>query len=157
MAEGQIKWKQSDFLTLGRAVSNFNKTINKLKNEENKNYLPDVINYKNVKENITTRRELNRVLKSLREFKKEGQAELYENDVGEKMTVCERNQVQRNIQVGLRRLNKELKPLLNDPEHPLGSDEIDTLQARIKNLKKFQTSKGYDFKRLKERAYNIRA
>lgn len=155
MAEGRIRWKQSDYLALGRAVANFNKQVKKLETEENKNYLPELRDYSLVKENITTRRELNRVLKSLRKFKEEGQAELFENDAGQKMTVWEKNEIQRNIKVGLRRLNAELKQLKNNPEYPLGSDEIDELEARIKNLKKFNELKGYDFKRLRERAYNI--
>ena len=35
-------------------------------------YLPDIINYKEAKENITTRSELNRLINSLRRFNKEG-------------------------------------------------------------------------------------
>lgn len=119
MAEGRIRWKQSDYLTLGRAVANFNKQVKKLETEENKNYLPELCDYSLVKANITTRRELNRVLKSLRKFKEEGQAELFENDAGQKMTVWEKEAIQRNIKVGLRRLNAELKPLKNNPEYPL--------------------------------------
>ena len=64
----KIKWQQKDYVTLGKAVANFNKKINELNKEEKKLYLPDTITYKEVKENIVTRNELNRVIKSLKRF-----------------------------------------------------------------------------------------
>ena len=155
MAEGQINWKQTDYLSLGKAVATFNRTIKKLQTEENKNYLPEEVNYRELKENIYTRKELNRVINSLREFREEGQSDLYENDAGQQMTVWEKNQVQRNIEIGIKRLNRELRKWENNPEYPQETDEEVVLKHRIKNLKKFQSSKGYDFDILKERAFNI--
>lgn len=67
-AISKIKWQQKDYVTLGKAVANFNKKINELNKEEKKLYLPDTITYKEVKENIVTRNELNRVIKSLKRF-----------------------------------------------------------------------------------------
>ena len=64
----KIRWQQKDYVTLGKAVANFNKKINELNKEEKKLYLPDTINYKEIKENIVTRNELNRVIKSLKRF-----------------------------------------------------------------------------------------
>ena len=52
-----IKWKKSDFITLGKAVSDFNKTIKKLEKEESNLILPDVIDYKELKSDINTRKE----------------------------------------------------------------------------------------------------
>ena len=46
MAQSQIKWKQGDYVKLGKAVSEFNKKVNELRNEENKLYLPETIKYK---------------------------------------------------------------------------------------------------------------
>lgn len=67
-----IKWKRKDYLTLGRAISNFNKKINRLNAEEKKLYLPETIDYKEVKGKIYTRNELNRILNSLKRFSKAG-------------------------------------------------------------------------------------
>lgn len=64
----QIKWKQKDYLSLGRAVSQFNKKINELNKEEKKLYLPELKNYKDIKSKILTRNELNRVIRSLKSF-----------------------------------------------------------------------------------------
>lgn len=76
MANSQIKWKRGDYITLGKAVSNFNKKVRKLQTEENKLVLPEEIDYKTAKEDITTRRELNRFINSLRRFSKSGAEEI---------------------------------------------------------------------------------
>lgn len=73
----QIKWKKGDFITLGKAVSAFNKKINELQNNENKLYLPEFKDYNKIKQNINTRKELNRQINSMKEFLKEGAEELY--------------------------------------------------------------------------------
>lgn len=75
--QSKIRWKQGDYIKLGRAVADFNKKVNKLQAEENKLYLPNLIEYKEAKENITTRQELNRLVNSLRRFNREGAEELY--------------------------------------------------------------------------------
>lgn len=80
MAQSQIRWKRGDYIKLGRAVSDFNKRINELQQEENKLYLPTPLNYKNVKQDITTRQELNRMINSLRRFQAEDAGELYETE-----------------------------------------------------------------------------
>lgn len=36
MAESQIRWRRSDYVTLGKAVANFNRKINELNKEEKK-------------------------------------------------------------------------------------------------------------------------
>lgn len=154
MAEGQISWKNVDNLSLGKAVANFNRKINKIKTEENKLYLPEEINFKDIKQNILTRRELNRVIKNLRSFNKEGAEELYQNDAGEEMTRWEKNIIKDEISRGIRRLNKELRSI-DKTKYPFETDVELNLKQRINNLKKFENLKGFDFKVLKKRAFNI--
>lgn len=67
-----IKWRKQDYLSLGKAVSNFNKKINELNKEEKKLYLPETVSYKDIKSKIYTRNELNRIINSLKRFNKEG-------------------------------------------------------------------------------------
>lgn len=67
-----IKWRKQDYLSLGRAVSNFNKKINELQKEEKKLYLPETVSYKDIKSNIYTRNEFNRIMNSLKRFSKKG-------------------------------------------------------------------------------------
>ena len=40
MAVHKIKWKQSDYIKLGKAVSEYNKKLARLNNIEEKSYLP---------------------------------------------------------------------------------------------------------------------
>lgn len=75
MAESRIRWKQGDYITLGKAVANFNRKINKLNAEEKKLYLPDTLNYEEEKMLITTRRQLNNLVNSLKRFSIEGAEE----------------------------------------------------------------------------------
>lgn len=80
MAQSQIRWKRGDYITLGKSVALYNRTINEHRTLENSLYLPDNINYQDIKENITTRQELNRVIASLRRITYEDSLELYETD-----------------------------------------------------------------------------
>ena len=156
MADGQINWKQGDFVRLGRAVTQFNKKINKLQAEENKLYLPETISYTEAKENITTRRELNRLINSLRRFQKEGAEDIYTTQSGETMTKWERRELGIQSRIAQTRLQNELKTL-NEPTESgfsraqMGSMRVREINAQIKNLKNIESAVGYEFKRLRDR------
>lgn len=156
MADGRINWKQGDFVRLGRAVSQFNKKINKLQAEENKLYLPETINYAEAKENITTRRELNRLINSLRRFQREGAEDLYTTQSGEEITKWERRELGIQSRIAQTRLQNELKTL-NEPTESgfsraqMGSMRVREINAQIKNLKNIEGAVGYEFNRLHER------
>lgn len=158
--QGQIKWKQIDYLTLGRAVANFNKKRNMLEMEEIKSYLPDELNYKEVKQGITTRNELNRVLKSLRRFMVAGAEDLYVTQAGEEITKWERNELSIQSRIARRRLNEELKQL-NLPldtgfsRIQMGTQRENELKAQLKNLDTIETKRGYEFQRLSNRIKKI--
>lgn len=155
MAQSEIRWKRGDYIRLGRAVSDFNRKINKLQTEENKLYLPDTISYQNLKENITTRQELNRMVNSLRRFQREDATELYTTQAGEQITKWERREL--GIQTGIakRRLNRELSQL-NEPMESgysrvqMGSMRANQIQAQIRRLNKLENLKGSEFKNLKK-------
>lgn len=151
--QNKIRWKKQDYLTLGRAVASFNKKINELNVEEKKLYLPELQNYKEVKENITTRAELNRVINSLRRFSKVGAEELYITEAGEEITKWERRELGIMSRTAQRRLTMELKEL----EEPniqgisrvqMGSIRQREIEAEIKRLKEIEKKVGYDFERL---------
>ena len=160
MAQSQIRWKQGDYIRLGKAVSDFNKKINELQTEENKLYFPEKIDYKEAKENITTRSELNRIINSLRRFKREGAEELYTTEAGEQITRWERRELGIQSRIAQTRLRAELKELNKPLESgfsrvQMGSIRAREIEAQIKNLKQIENKKGYEFKRLKERIQNI--
>lgn len=111
MAESEIRWKRSDTAKLSRAVRDFNKKVRELKREENKLYLPEEIEYKDTKQNISTRRELNRIINSLKRFQREGAEELYITQSGAQMTLWERRELGIQSRIAVRRLNKEYAEL----------------------------------------------
>lgn len=113
--EYQIKWKKGDAIKLGKAVAEFNRKINELQTEENNLYLPNKINYAEEKENITTRKELNRRIESLKRFQKAGAEDLYITEAGEQLTKWERGELEKQKGIAERRLKKELASL-NTPK-----------------------------------------
>lgn len=152
----KIRWKQGDYVKLGKAVAEFNKKINKLNAEENKLYLPDTIEYKEAKENITTRKELNRMINSLKRFQREGAEELYTTQAGEDITKWERRELGIQARIAGTRLQRELKAL-NEPMESgfsraqMGSTRVREIEAQLRNLKQIETKSGYEFQRLRSR------
>ena len=152
----KIRWKQGDYVKLGKAVAEFNKKINKLNAEENKLYLPDTIDYKEAKENITTRAELNRMINSLKRFQREGAEELYTTQAGEDITKWERRELGIQSRIAETRLQRELKAL-NEPMESgfsraqMGSTRVREIEAQLRNLKQIETKSGYEFQRLRSR------
>lgn len=160
MAEARISWKRGDYISLGRAVSQFNKKINELQAEENKLYLPETINYKEAKENITTRKELNRLINSLRRFQREGAEDLYQTTAGESITKWERRELGIQSRIAQTRLRAELKNLEKPLESgysrvQMGSIRAREIEAQIRNLKQIENKTGYEFNRLKNRIMSM--
>lgn len=160
MADARINWKRGDYISLGRAVSNFNKKIRELKAEENKLYLPDEINYKEAKENITTRKELNRLVNSLRRFQRQGAEDLYTTQAGESITKWERRELGIQSRIAQTRLRAELKNLEKPLESgysrvQMGSIRAREIEAQIRNLKQIENKKGYEFNNLRQRIMSM--
>lgn len=155
--QSKIRWQRGDYITLGKAVSEFNKKINELQKDESKDYLPDTLEYKEVKENITSRKELNRVINSLRRFKKEGAEDLYKLESGQEITKWEMNEIRLQRNIAVRRLNQELEQL-NEPINgskfsriQMGSEEARKIESTLESIQKLESKKGFDFDRIKNR------
>ena len=159
MANSQIRWKKGDYISLGKAVSNFNKKIRRLETEENKNYFPEEINYKEVKEGIKTRKELNRFINSLKRFQQEDATELYITEAGQELTKWERNEISQRQRIATRRLNKELKELNEPLENSrfsrvqMGSFRAREIEKTVEGFKNIEKKTGSDFSRLKQRIF----
>lgn len=160
-----VKWqihkldgKNGDYIRLGKAVSNFNKKIRSLENEQNKLVLPDIVDYKDVKEGIQTRKELNRFINSLRRFQQDDASQIYETEAGEIITKWERQEIAQRQRIATRRLNKELKEL-NEPSIngfsrvQMGSIRAREIENTLKGFKNIEKKTGSDFTRLKERIF----
>lgn len=109
--ENKIRWQRGDAIKLGKAVADFNRKINRLQSEESKLYLPETLNYKQIKENITTRKELNRQVTSLKRFMKEGAEDIYTTKAGEQLTKWEKAELQKQSNIAKRRLRQDITKL----------------------------------------------
>lgn len=131
---------RGDYISLGKAVAKFNRTINELKTEENKTYLPNEIEYKELKKNIVVRSDLDRYVKNLRSFDKEN-SDIYLTEAGEKITSWEREFIKEQSNIALRRMNRQLKQV-----NKYDKDTIEELKSTIKNVKEFEQKTKGDFK-----------
>ena len=156
MAEYNIKWKKGDYISLGKAVSQFNKKINQLNVQEKKLYLPELKNYEDVKSNIHSRNELNRILRSLKSFSKEGAEDLVKiNNV--EITKWQQNELKtlsRNAERNLKFDLQEMNLPVNHGKYSkaqMGYKEYEEILSKIRNIKNLEINTKGDFTRLKER------
>ena len=155
-----IRWKQSDYMQLGKAVKQFNRKILELETDENQAFLPDMQNYKEMKESIKTRQELNRYIKSLNRFKKESSQKIIELESGERLTVWEQREIQKMANRALTQVNKEIAEQEKPTESgyslaQMGSLEVNRLKKQAENIKGWQSKTQLSFRRNIESIKNL--
>lgn len=158
MAGNLIRWKRGDYVKLSRAVSNFNKRINELKSMEDKelSYLPDLKDYKSIKENIYSRSELNRIIKSLKDVSKEKALDLYTTDSGVDLTRWEATEIKKAQRRALKSVNLEIQKIEEGrPSIGMGDERLRELEATRKSIENIDKKQGYEFKRTKERIMEL--
>lgn len=148
----KIRWSRSDYVRLGKAVSEFNKKVNQLQSEQDSLYLPEVQTYKEVKQDITTRSELNRYINSLKRFSREGAEDIVTLQSGEKISAWELKELKILRKSATRRINQELKEVTrqisSDQSHVIWNDLENkklTLEGTLKNMQELETKKGASF------------
>lgn len=149
-----ISWKKGDYIKLGKAIKDFNRKVDKLESM-GIDYAPSKLDYTESKENIYSRQELNRVIKSLRRFGEVGTTDLY-NKLDEPLTKWEaseiakaRNRARRNLE----RERVEIETSLKIENTISGNKRLDEIEATLESisLENIKSKKGYEFKRIKER------
>ena len=108
-----IRWRRGDYIKLGQAVSRFNKIINELDTDE-REFLPDLKEYKEIKEHITSRKELNRVIKSLRKVNTENLLNTKILESGEEISKWEYQELNKARKRAFRNLELERESILKD-------------------------------------------
>ena len=102
-----INWKRGDFSVLGKAISKFNREIEKISFINPDANLPQKLNYKEVKANIYTRRELERIIKSLSRISDPKEQEIVQTPGGYLLTRWERKEINKAKRRAVARLTKE--------------------------------------------------
>lgn len=151
--QSQIRWKRGDYIKLGRAVSEFNKTVKKLEQEQGNLGLPELIDYKKLKSEIATRSELNRQLNLLRKIKEPSLQEL-STKTEEPMLEWEYQQLRGLARTTIRRAKQEIQTIqAQTPEQRglMGQARVQELEGSIRSLEKFTKSTGKKLENIKKR------
>lgn len=79
-----IRWKDKDVRELNRIVKNYNAKIRRVRDRSpaGSDFLPEVESVREIRKSITTRRELNKKLRSLERFSRKGAEKLVTNKFG---------------------------------------------------------------------------
>ena len=150
--ESLIRWKKGDYIKLGQAVSSFNKLVQQI-NEE---YLPEIKDYKEIKERITSRKELNRVINSLKRANMENLLASRVLESGEEISQYEWKEINLSKRRALKNLQAEKESILsNRPSIGMGDERLSEIRAIEESFSKLQLKTGADLKRLKERIYMV--
>ena len=145
MADNLIRWKRGDYVKLSKAVASFNRKINQLDVDEAK-YLPDLKDYKELKQNIKSRKELNRIVKSLRRFNIEGAEALVELPSGELVSKWEYREIKLSRNRALKRLEQEkLNIEAGKKWVGMGDERIDQIESTISSIKNLENAPSYLF------------
>lgn len=157
MADNVIRWKRGDFIKLSKAVNKFNRQINELESKGYKN-LPGLKDYKFLKSNIYTRKELNRLVNSMKKFNIES-AKSVEFSSGQNISAWEYKELRLARNRAKRYLEGKLE--IQQRENPyakfgLETKEIETTKKTLSSLNKLESAKDkFELERLMKRIKNL--
>lgn len=152
-----IRWKKGDYIKLGQAVSRFNKIVDNLEDEmTSAEVLPDKRNYQELKSQINTRKELNRVIKALRRADNENLSDIHVFESGEEVSKWEFQEINKARRRAIRNLTRERETILSErPSIGMGDERLNEIQAIEKSFKNIGSRTGIDFKRVLDRIFSI--
>lgn len=150
-----IRWKKGDYIKLGQAVSRFNKIINELDVEE-KDILPSIKDYQELREQITTRKELNRIIKALRRATHENLTEVRAFESGQEVSKWEFAEITRARGRAFKNLERERLGILEGRQSiGMGEERLSEIHAMQQSFIDLENRVGADFKRVKERIFAV--
>ena len=158
MSTNMVKWNKSNAMKLSWAVRKFNNTISKIETEENKLYLPEKIDYKDIKSNIFSSQNLKQTINNLNKFSNEKEQKIVQFNESEFLTNWEAKNLRREKKRAERRLTTELIVEQNENSgmrSGFATDRERELKATLKNIDKLDKLSKSEFKRLKNRLHNI--
>lgn len=150
-----IRWKRGDYIRLGRAISEFNKTISEIEVDE-RSVLPDLQNYKEIKSNINSRKELNRVINSLKRANVHNLTSARTYAGGEEVTLWEYNEINKATRRAMRNLEGERASILSSRESiGMGDERLSEIKAIEKSIDSLDVKHGSAFERIKQRIFSL--
>lgn len=150
-----IRWKKGDYIKLGQAVSRFNKIIKELETNE-REYLPELKDYKELKDHISSRKELNRVITALRKADTENLLSTKILASGEEISKWEFREINKARRRAERNLELEKVSILSSrPSIGMGEERLSEIEAIKRSFADFENRTGSDLKRIKERIFAV--
>ena len=150
-----IRWRKGDYIKLGQAVSRFNKIIKSLDVDE-REYLPELRDYKDMREHIKSRKELNRVINSLKRANVENLLVKKTFDSGEEISKWEYQELTKARKRAFRNLELERESILKDrPSIGMGDERLSEIQAIEDSFERLNEKTGSDLKKLKSRIMSV--
>lgn len=114
MALHKIRWKEADYEKLHKAVRRFNRELKKA--GENLDYMPNPVDYKEIKHSILTRKGLEDTIKSLDRLTEENAKNVITTEKGLRISEYEWNEIKRANRKYKIRLRQEYKELSTPKE-----------------------------------------
>lgn len=150
-----IRWKKGDYIKLGQAVSRFNRIVDEL-SEEDKTYLPNKASYKDLRDHIYSRKELNRVINSLKRANESNLEEVKVFESGEEVSKWEFHEINKAKRQAFKNLNLERANILGNRESiGMGEERLSEIKAIEKSFNVLGLKTGGDFKRIVSRIFHI--
>lgn len=151
-----IRWTKNDRARLDSAIRNFNKEVNKLSKLDVD--VPDKENFTYLVQHITTRRELENVIKSLKEYNDTTGTQMVELHSGEKVTLYDYNNISKKVEIAERNLHTEMNKIQNErlitQNKYMGEERITEIQETLESLSDY-TKNAENFGKASKRLVNI--
>lgn len=153
--EHMIKWNKKDYSNLRNAINRFNRKIKKLEQLDSEMELPNLLNYKELKEDILTRKNLNKTISSLNRIKFKNAFDEIKLASGEIISRWEYNDIMKKQPIAIEKIQKDLaEEMKNQTFKGLKNEKVERLESTLKTLKNFKNKEGkalrYSLDRIKK-------
>lgn len=146
-----IRWTRSDYQKLSYAVRQFNKKVSELEVLD-RNVLPDKLSYSNLRDTIYSRRELNRILGSLRRINKESQQRIVTLESGEQLTQWELSELKKAQRRAVGTITDKARDVVESDRNVMGDKEFKQLLRTKQSIEDLFNRTGWEFERTGKRA-----
>ena len=149
-----IRWKRKDSENLTKAINKFNREVKALKNENIT--LPDKASYNNLRDHITSRKELEKVINSLNSANRRTLTEVQKLSSGETVSSYEYNEAIRKKDIATKNLIQEMNKIQGERNitgnRYMGEERITEIQSTLEVLDSTFESKE-NFERMQKRLH----
>lgn len=148
-----IRWTRSDYARLSYAVRQFNKKVSELEKLEG-NVAPEEFDYTEVRNAIYSRKELNRVINSLKRINRESQQRIRTLPSGVQITQWELSELKKAQKRAVGRTTDKARAIVESDINVMGDKEFKQLIRTKESIEDLFNRVGSDFRRTAERTLN---